>query len=78
MERTHINCIKCKSFCKVPLFCNSCFQNAKSKAKREGFVEGQRKAFKEARALLCDFELNRIDKIIKVQNLLDKKIKGLV
>lgn len=41
--------------------------------KRQGAVE----AFKECRALLCDFELNRIDKVVKVQDWLDNKVKEL-
>lgn len=63
-----MSCGNCKSVAKVPLFCNSCFQNAKLKARKEGAIDFAKKINTEIESRLFRTDSARIefiDKLIK-------------
>lgn len=75
-------CGNCKSVAKVPLFCNSCFQNARLNARQEGRVEGVIGELKDTLTTLkaIDSELDRrnVDMMLKTLiKVKEKRLKNL-
>jgi len=57
-------CVKCKSKCKVVLFCNSCYQNSKLEAEKRGAKEEleKEKVYFEGMLSKVTIELNKLKK----------------